>query len=119
MSAETVLYSTLSGASAVTALVSTRIYPDLVPQDSTLPCVAFQRVSTEPVMTIHSAVPIAEEVTLEVACMSTSRVAADALADAVRNAAGAAGFSQLDRRAELDPENSLWATILTVEYLSQ
>ena len=41
MSAETVLYSTLTGASAVTAIVATRIYPDVVPLEVELPCVAY------------------------------------------------------------------------------
>jgi hypothetical protein len=118
MSAETLLYSTLSGAAAVTAIVSTRIYPDVVPQDATLPCVAFNRIDTVYHTTIHSAVPVAETAILEITCMSSTRVNADALADAVLAAVGAAGYVPSGRRGEIDTENALWASVLTVEYLS-
>ncbi len=118
MSAETLLYSTLSGAAAVTAIVSTRIYPDVVPQDATLPCVAFNRIDTVYHTTIHSAVPVAETAILEITCMSSTRVNADALADAVLAAVGAAGYVPSGRRGEIDTENGLWASVLTVEYLS-
>ncbi len=118
MSAETLLYSTLSGAAAVTAIVSTRIYPDVVPQDATLPCVAFNRIDTVYHTTIHSAVPVAETAILEITCMAETRVNADALADAVLAAVGAAGYVPSGRRGEIDTENALWASVLTVEYLS-
>jgi hypothetical protein len=54
MSAETVAYAALSAAAAVTTLVSTRIYPDFVPQEKTLPAVAINRAATEYITTIHS-----------------------------------------------------------------
>lgn len=118
MSAETLLYSTLSAAAPVTAIVGTRIYPDVVPQDAALPCVAFYRIDTVYHNTIHSAVPVAETAILEITCMATTRVGADALADAALAAVGAAGFVAAGRRGEIDTENGLWATTLTVEYLS-
>lgn len=118
MSAETALYSALSGDSAVAALVAARIYPDLAPQDIALPCVAFSRVDTEYVVTIHSAVPAGQFATLEIACMATTRTGADALADAVITAAAGAGFTPEGRRAELDAENNLWAAVLTVQHFS-
>lgn len=118
MSAETVLYATLTGSAPVSALVATRIYPDLVPQEAALPCVAFSRVDTRYLTTIHTATPLGQDAVLEVACMATSRTAADALADAVLTAAGGAGFTALSRRAELDAENNLWAAVLTVEHFS-
>jgi len=39
------LYTTLSTTSGVTALVSTRIYPNLMPQTPTLPAVVYQMIS--------------------------------------------------------------------------
>ena len=112
------VYTVLAAASALTALVSTRIYPTMLPQDATLPCVAFYRLDTEYHTTIHSAVPIAETAILEIVCMSSTRVNADALADAVLAAVGAAGYVPSGRRGEIDTENGLWASVLTVEYLS-
>jgi hypothetical protein len=48
--------------------------------------------------------------------MDDKRVDAEALADAVVAAATDAGFRAADRRSELDTENGIWATVLTVEY---
>jgi len=116
VSAESDLYTALSGAAAVTAIVSTRIYPDVVPQEQTIPSVAFARLGTQYETTIHSATPIAQTSTLEIACMDDKRVDAETLADAVVTAVTGARFRLLDRRAELDNENGIWATVLTVEY---
>lgn len=46
MSLETALYSYLSGVSAVTDEVSTRIYPAQAPQGAALPYVVHHRIST-------------------------------------------------------------------------
>lgn len=39
------IYAKLSTTSGVTALVSTRIYPDVIPQDIAMPAVAYQRIT--------------------------------------------------------------------------
>lgn len=41
MSIDALIYGKLSGTSAVTALVSTRIYPDVLPEAATLPALTF------------------------------------------------------------------------------
>jgi len=46
MSAESELYAALSGHAALTALVSTRIYPDAIPEDQPLPAVVYLVVLT-------------------------------------------------------------------------
>jgi hypothetical protein len=118
MSAETELFDALTDAAAVAALVGTRVYPDLVPQEQALPAIGYARLSTEPIGTIHSCAPVMERVTLEVACMASTRTGADALADVASVALGAAGFRGTDRRAEIDPEHSFSATVLTVVRLT-
>jgi hypothetical protein len=45
---EDVLYTRLSGYGGLTALVSTRIYPLLLPQDCPLPAIAYFKVSSVP-----------------------------------------------------------------------
>lgn len=45
MTIEADLYTRLSGFAGLTALVSTRIYPLVIPQDGALPAVAYQRIS--------------------------------------------------------------------------
>lgn len=115
MSAETVLYSTLTGAAAVTAIVSTRIYPDVAPQDVALPCVAFSRTGTETIGTL-SAASVASKATIECWCMSNSRATAETLGDAVHTAASAAWFTPTSRRAEYDQDAQLWAVAQTFDY---
>lgn len=51
MTIEQSLYSYLSGYTALTDVVSTRIYQITKPQGVTLPCLTFQRVSTPRVFT--------------------------------------------------------------------
>lgn len=46
MSADAVIYSLLSGAAGVTALVSTRIYPAVAPEGTAMPLIAFELVSS-------------------------------------------------------------------------
>lgn len=121
MSAETQLYSTLTGAAGVTAIVGSgsaaRIYPDFIGQEIVCPAVVFHRVETENITTIHSNAIQASRVALEVWCMAiSSRASADALADAVETAFAPSGFMPLNRRAEFDPETETFATVLTVSY---
>jgi hypothetical protein len=122
VSSETLLYSTLTGASAVTAIVGTgssaRIYPDVVPQQITGSSIAYLRISTEPLTTIHSSIPLGGFAVIEVWCMTSKRVDAETLADAVQAALGAAQFGLVDRRVEYDAENELWAAVLTVRHFS-
>ena len=121
MSAETDLNAALLAAAPVTALVGTgnaaRIYPDVVPQDVKLPAIAFVRADTEYLHTIHSDVPVGEFAILEIACMGTSRAEADDLAGKAIAALGAARFGIAGRRAEIDVEQGIWATIVTVRRL--
>jgi hypothetical protein len=114
MSAETELYDALTEAAPVAALVGARVYPDLVPQEQVLPAIGYARLTTEPITTIHSSAPVMERVTLEVACMASTRTGADALADVASVALGANGFRASDRRAEVDFEQQFAATVLTV-----
>jgi hypothetical protein len=122
MSAETALNTALLAAPAVTAIVGSgsaaRVYPDVVPQDKGLPALAYARVATEPILTVHSAAPIATRATLEVWCMAATRAAAEGLADIVSGVVGAARFIYAGRRFEYDPDNELFAAVLTVDYFS-
>ena len=47
MPIESALYSKLAATSGVTALVSTRIYPNAIPQNASLPAIAYQVISTD------------------------------------------------------------------------
>lgn len=43
---EEALYTKLTGTTAITDLVSTRVYPIQLPQDPTIPAIVYQRVDT-------------------------------------------------------------------------
>ena len=121
MSAETQLYSTLSNAAAVTAIVgsgsATRIYPDFIGQTIVCPAIVYRRAETENVRTIHSSAILASLVTLEIWCMATSaRAGADALADAVETALASSTFAVVNRRAEFDADTETFVTVLTASY---
>lgn len=55
MSLESALYTHLVNDTAVAALVSTRIYPLVTPQDALLPAIAYQVIDDVPVYTHQSA----------------------------------------------------------------
>lgn len=115
MSAETVLKATLDGAAGVTALVGTRIYPDIRPQDDALPAIVYTRDSTEYTMTIHSTIAL-ERAQLSIACLAATRAGAEALADAARAAVLAAAFGLSARAAEFDPDTGTYIATLGVEH---
>jgi len=85
MSAESTLYAWLAADAGVAALVAGRIYPDVIPPDVALPAIAYARLSTEPVTTVHGAMP-AQFVNLQVQCWAATRTSAEAVADAVQAA---------------------------------
>jgi hypothetical protein len=55
MRAEKVVKTLLSGATAVTALVGTRIYPGPIPQGTTLPAISYEHISTVALRTLDAA----------------------------------------------------------------
>jgi hypothetical protein len=111
MSAETQINDALRTNGALAAVVSTRIYPDFLAQEITLPAVVFQRAATEYVTTIHDGTVHDALVTLEVWCLATSRLAAEQLADLVEGAI-AGTFLPLDRRPEFDAETLTFSTVV-------
>jgi len=114
VSAESLLYSTLSAASAVTAVTSTRIYPDVVPQDKSLPAIAFVRADTEYATTIHGTVG-RTRATVELWSMASTRSAADSLAGLALAALLPAMFIPQGKRPEDDLESDppIYSTVLT------
>jgi hypothetical protein len=117
MSAETVLKTTLDAAAAVTALVSTRIYPDTRPQDDVLPAIVYARDGTEYVPTIHGTIALTRA-QLSVACFAATRAAAEAVADAAQAAVLAARFNLINRGGDFDVDTRTHIVTLGIEHLS-
>lgn len=115
MSAESALYSALSGASGLTALVGTRIYPDVIPEDADLPAVVYQRAGTSPVTTIGN-VTVAENIRFVITAWAETRTAADAVAVEIGPALAAAENPAVDRSTGYDPECGLYAATVDVDW---
>lgn len=113
MVAEQSLYTLLSENSGVTALVSTRIYPDAMPEGCVYPAVVFSRTGTEPLASISN-VSYGSDVTLTIGCWGKTRTSADAVASAIVSALNNTDFFLTGREAGFDNETGLFATILTV-----
>lgn len=54
MRAEKVVYDLLTGSEAVTALVSLKIYPGLIPQNTTMPAVSYELISSVDIPPINA-----------------------------------------------------------------
>ena len=118
MSAETLIYSALSASAGLAAIVSTRIYPDVLPEKVEYPAVVFSREKTTPYYTIHGEL-IASDVGLQIGCWGNTRTEADSVAVAAISALAVAGISHQGQNAGYDPETDLFASVIEVEIFEQ
>ena len=82
---ETALYTILSSDAGVSALVGARIYPVVIPQDVSLPAVAYQRISAARVYS-HDGPSCLARPRFQFSCTAESYGAARAVVNAVRTA---------------------------------
>lgn len=82
MSLDVKMYQALSGAAGIAALVSTRIYPLVLPQSVAYPAISYQRISN----TGQMGTTALRESRWQVNCWALTYTAAQALAVAVKNA---------------------------------
>lgn len=115
MTAETELYDALSGDAAVAALVGTRIYPEVRPEESALPAVAFVRIGTQPINTIHGTI-LGTITTLQVFAMAESFAVAEDLGTKVVAAARGEGFVQLERSGAYDDETETFVAVVNMNW---
>lgn len=113
MTVESDFYTLLSGNPGVVAKVSTRLYPDALPEECAYPAIVFSRTRTEPLIGLSGQV-FGADVDLTVGCWAATRTAADLAAVAVEAALVSSAFTRVAREAVMDPETGLLATILTV-----
>lgn len=81
--AKSVWYSKLSGEATITALVGLRIYPNVIPQDATLPAIAYQTISRAGVMAHDGATGLAWQ-RIQTTIVADSSTGAEAVAEACR-----------------------------------
>jgi len=80
---EEAIYTDLTTFAAVTAIASTRGYPELIPETAAMPAWAYQTISAnrEP---IHSGSSDLTEQVIQITCQAASYASAKALAGAIR-----------------------------------
>jgi len=109
MSAESQLFSILDADSGLAALVSDRIYPDAMPEETAYPAVIFTRTGGEPVSTIHSG-HLGDFVDMSVQAWADSRSAAITVDDALTAALFAAGEVPDGATSLYDDETGLFGS---------
>ena len=118
MSVETEFRALLAAHAALTALVSTRIAQDAVPEGSAFPLVVFACRHDRTVGLDGTL--LADACTLAVQCWGDTGASAAAVADAVvgavATAAASKGAAVIDRATTFDPEMALDGVQLTVEW---
>jgi hypothetical protein len=92
MTIESGLYGELTGDAGVAAIVSTRVYPLQVPQDVSMPAIAYQRISGRPEYA-HDGDSGLKRARFQFTCQHTTVIGVKALAAAVIAAlSGASGL---------------------------
>lgn len=85
MTIEDSIYAALTGASAVTNIVSTRVYPDVTGPDEAPPYVTYQRISTPRDHAFGGNV-VASSPRFQIDCWAATKDVTTTLAEAVINA---------------------------------
>lgn len=116
MSAESTLYGYLSGHAALTSLVSTRIYPDAMPEETAMPAVVFARLATDPTYNLGGTL-LCEDVQMSIAGWAKTPDEADAIAVAITGALTAHGEATTGRESGFDPEVGLYVRTVATTLL--
>lgn len=123
MSLESDQYTYLTGVAGLVALISTRLYPQSIPQEPTLPAISYFRVDTPAIYVHNQATAIAETPRFQYDCWATSHANMIAVADALKAellAWKAAGGRTVRIRNQYDlpePEIGRWRRVVDAEFL--
>lgn len=105
-------YYTAINVAGVTAIVSTRIYPDVLPEKCVYPAIVYSFRVT-PIMSIGN-IKLGEDLEFPTSCWAETRALADSAADALETALSGTAFHVSGREDAYDPETGLFATVLNV-----
>ena len=78
--------------SGVSALISTRMYPDELPQNAQLPAVRYRVINSAPAADLADGDANFAETVIEVACYADTQIAAHSVANAIRKGVPMQGF---------------------------
>ncbi len=114
------IYNILSNTTAVTDIVSTKIYPEIAPQNESQPYIVYSVVSNNPTDTKEDNGNV-DEASIEVYCFNTKYTTAIDLGVAVRAALerrnGTFGgvkiqsINYTNEQMDVNPERSIWVAI--------
>lgn len=90
MTIEEALYYHLVNTAGVSALISTRLYPNVIPEDVAQPAATYQRISSMPILD-HGGPSGMETARIQITCRATTYAVAKSVAKAVKTALD--GFS--------------------------
>lgn len=118
MSAETDIFAILSATSPVTDIVSSRIYPDAIPEKQPLPAVVMSRNGGERFFGLDNSIH-AERVRMRIVCWADTRGVADQVSAAIGAALLAAGYQPEIEDAAIDAEVGSYAGIVETDWWSE
>ena len=116
MSIESDLYTTLSNDAGVSALVGTRIYPNLAPESATYPYITYQLISGVRLSTV-TGVNDAKRKRIQHSCHAETYEEAKALADAVFAALEGDGYQDLEHEF-YDPTTQVHTVIIDWSFMA-
>jgi Protein of unknown function (DUF3168) len=115
MSAESDLYAVLSGHAPLTALVSTRIYPNAIPEDQALPAVVYSTEGDAPEWCLNDT-PAATPYRFRIVAWGVTRTAAKAIGDAIVTALLLSGVPYDNRFSGFDAEVGQFADVTEITW---
>lgn len=104
------IYSTLSGASAVSSLVGTRIYPYIAPENASAPFITFQAI-TELNNNLLDGGRAGRNMRWQINCYATTPNGAEALGDAVEGALKSTGYVVFRQTTYDDVAQLFWTQV--------
>jgi len=115
MSFESDLHALLLASPAVTALVGNRIAADRIEQGAARPFVIYTRSATDRTRTLAGGL-VSARATFDVQCWADTRLAAEAVAEAVTGAIEAASQVVNTQESAYDGDLDLEAAMLSVDW---
>jgi hypothetical protein len=99
MTLETDLRTHILASSGLSALIGTRLYPDRLPQNATLPAVVYQEVSSVPVDHVHGAAGRLVRSRYQFTVWAATRASAKTIDEAIRARIDGTGRSTIGTTA--------------------
>ena len=115
MSAESEIYAAMIASTELAALVSTRIYPDSIPEECPLPALAFVRTGGEKFYGLDNTLH-AERVRMRVVCWAETRTVANEVGDAVTDALVSAGLPPATPDADYAESVGEFASVIETDW---